>query len=320
MGRISNNSSEKIEVKKGPWTRDEDQKLCEYIEQFGHGSWRALPEKAGLDRCGKSCRLRWKNYLRPDIKRGKFSVQEEKTIIRLHALLGNRWSVIASHLPKRTDNEVKNYWNTRLKKRLARMGIDPLTHKPKNVSPDGSAQSRLAANLNHMAQWETARLEAEARLVRESKRLSDLHLQLLRKATAPPPPPCLDVLRVWLATTATATATVNGSFSSVTGSLESPTSTFTISSNSNAIPLNDLINGGSMVSINTNYNGVKGKMMNSQQFQDDITCSLNYNYNNTSTTDFVTTSYDNLVGFFFEDNEDDKSYWNDLLNLLNSPL
>ncbi|KAI3763644.1 hypothetical protein L2E82_13638 [Cichorium intybus] len=76
-------------VKKGPWTSEEDRKLVTYIEEHGHGSWRALPVKAGLQRCGKSCRLRWTNYLIPDIKRGKFSLQEEQTIIQLHALLGN---------------------------------------------------------------------------------------------------------------------------------------------------------------------------------------------------------------------------------------
>ncbi|KAL7240798.1 hypothetical protein ACSBR2_006447 [Camellia fascicularis] len=84
-----------VRVKKGPWTPEEDQKLLAFIEEYGHGSWRALPQKqretyAGLQRCGKSCRLRWTNYLRPDIKRGKFSLQEEQTIIQLHALLGNR--------------------------------------------------------------------------------------------------------------------------------------------------------------------------------------------------------------------------------------
>ncbi|KMT17345.1 hypothetical protein BVRB_2g040370 [Beta vulgaris subsp. vulgaris] len=165
-------------LKKGPWTPEEDQKLLAYIEEHGHGNWRALPTKAGLQRCGKSCRLRWTNYLRPDIKRGKFSLQEEQTIIQLHALLGNRWSAIATHLPKRTDNEIKNYWNTHLKKRLAKMGIDPVTHKPKHdalfAAIDGGKQSKNAANLSHMAQWESARLEAEARLARQSKiRLPD---------------------------------------------------------------------------------------------------------------------------------------------------
>ncbi|XP_058736391.1 transcription factor MYB16-like [Vicia villosa] len=168
---------EKVGLKKGPWTPEEDQKLLSYIEEHGHGSWRALPVKAGLERCGKSCRLRWTNYLRPDIKRGKFSLQEEQTIIQLHALLGNRWSSIATHLPKRTDNEIKNYWNTHLKKRLTKMGIDPVTHKPKNETLFSDNHSKNAANLSHMAQWESARLEAEARLVRESKLRSQYSLQ-----------------------------------------------------------------------------------------------------------------------------------------------
>ncbi|ONK73907.1 uncharacterized protein A4U43_C03F810 [Asparagus officinalis] len=135
-----------------------------------------LPKLLGLQRCGKSCRLRWTNYLRPDIKRGKFTLQEEQTIIQLHALLGNRWSAIATHLPKRTDNEIKNYWNTHLKKRLAKMGIDPVTHKPRSETSglltsnsDGDYSKKSSANLSHIAQWESARLEAEARLVRESK-------------------------------------------------------------------------------------------------------------------------------------------------------
>ncbi|KAF0890412.1 hypothetical protein E2562_002794 [Oryza meyeriana var. granulata] len=171
---------EKEGLKKGPWTPEEDQKLLAYIEQHGHGCWRSLPSKAGLQRCGKSCRLRWTNYLRPDIKRGKFSLQEEQTIIQLHALLGNRWSAIATHLPKRTDNEIKNYWNTHLKKRLAKMGIDPVTHKPRSDvagaggggaagGAAGAQHAKAAAHLSHTAQWESARLEAEARLAREAK-------------------------------------------------------------------------------------------------------------------------------------------------------
>ncbi|KAK8941653.1 Myb-related protein Myb4 [Platanthera guangdongensis] len=165
---------EKVGLKKGPWTPEEDQKLLSYIEEHGHGSWRALPGKAGLQRCGKSCRLRWTNYLRPDIKRGKFSMQEEQIIIQLHALLGNR----------------------------------------------------SAANLNHMAQWESARLEAEARLVRESK---------LRSTPPPPPPPpphvampmaaspSLQALRAWQSVwSKPATNSVD---------LESPTSTLSFSEN-----------------------------------------------------------------------------------------
>ncbi|XP_042981921.1 transcription factor MYB106-like [Carya illinoinensis] len=205
MGR--SRCCEKEGLKKGPWTPEDDQKLLAYIEEHGHGSWRALPARAGLQRCGKSCRLRWTNYLRPDIKRGKFSLQEEKTIIQLHALLGNRWSAIATHLPKRTDNEIKNYWNTHLKKRLTKMGIDPMTHKPKtDALGTGIGDSKDAANLRHMAQWENARLEAEARLVRESKLLvSNPSIQQQVMISSAPAqnitqsalPPCLDVLKAW---------------------------------------------------------------------------------------------------------------------------
>ncbi|XP_066331426.1 MYB-like transcription factor ODO1 isoform X2 [Miscanthus floridulus] len=129
---------DKVGLKKGPWTAEEDQKLVSFILGNGQCCWRAVPKLAGLLRCGKSCRLRWTNYLRPDLKRGLLSDAEEKLVIDLHAQLGNRWSKIASHLPGRTDNEIKNHWNTHIKKKLKKMGIDPLTHKPlcPSLSPD----------------------------------------------------------------------------------------------------------------------------------------------------------------------------------------
>ncbi|XVF71386.1 hypothetical protein PTKIN_Ptkin12aG0033500 [Pterospermum kingtungense] len=100
-------------------------------------------EIAGLLRCGKSCRLRWTNYLRPDLKRGLLSEYEEQMVIDLHAQLGNRWSKIASHLPGRTDNEIKNYWNTHIKKKLRKMGIDPLTHQPLSTTEPQQQQQQL---------------------------------------------------------------------------------------------------------------------------------------------------------------------------------
>ncbi|KAL5561891.1 hypothetical protein UlMin_031638 [Ulmus minor] len=109
---------EKMGLKRGPWTTEEDKILISYIQKHGHGNWRALPKQAGLLRCGKSCRLRWINYLRPDIKRGNFTREEEDTIIQLHQMLGNKWSAIAARLPGRTDNEIKNVWHTHLKKKL----------------------------------------------------------------------------------------------------------------------------------------------------------------------------------------------------------
>ncbi|KAG6664698.1 transcription factor MYB4-like [Carya illinoinensis] len=116
---------DKVGLKKGPWTTEEDQILMSFIQKYGHENWRALPKQAGLLRCGKSCRLRWINYLRPDIKRGNFSTEEEETILKLHEMLGNKWSAIAAKLPGRTDNEIKNVWHTHLKKRLNRNQANP---------------------------------------------------------------------------------------------------------------------------------------------------------------------------------------------------
>nr|UYI35448.1 myb domain protein 36 [Mentha spicata] len=117
MGRAP--CCDKANVKKGPWSPEEDAKLKEYIEKHGTGgNWIAFPQRAGLKRCGKSCRLRWLNYLRPNIKHGEFSDDEDRIICSLFARIGSRWSIIAGQLPGRTDNDIKNYWNTKLKKKL----------------------------------------------------------------------------------------------------------------------------------------------------------------------------------------------------------
>ncbi|TKW16098.1 hypothetical protein SEVIR_5G277100v4 [Setaria viridis] len=120
MGRAP--CCDKTSVKRGPWSPEEDELLRSYVQNHGTGgNWIALPHKAGLNRCGKSCRLRWLNYLRPDIKHGGYTEQEDRIICSLYNSIGSRWSIIASKLPGRTDNDVKNYWNTKLKKKAIAM-------------------------------------------------------------------------------------------------------------------------------------------------------------------------------------------------------
>ncbi|XP_051150920.1 transcription factor MYB60-like [Andrographis paniculata] len=130
---------DKVGIKKGPWTPEEDIILVSYIQEHGPGNWRAVPTNTGLMRCSKSCRLRWTNYLRPGIKRGNFTPHEEGMIIHLQALLGNKWAAIATYLPQRTDNDIKNYWNTHLKKKLKKLQSD------NNLAGSHVARS----NINH---------------------------------------------------------------------------------------------------------------------------------------------------------------------------
>nr|VDD05923.1 unnamed protein product [Brassica oleracea] len=141
MGRAP--CCDKANVKRGPWSPEEDAKLKDYIEKQGTGgNWIALPHKAGLRRCGKSCRLRWLNYLRPNIRHGDFSEEEDKIICSLFASIGSRWSVIAAHLHGRTDNDIKNYWNTKLKKKLiATMAPPPPPHLLAIASSSSSPSS-----------------------------------------------------------------------------------------------------------------------------------------------------------------------------------
>ncbi|GMN55091.1 hypothetical protein TIFTF001_024214 [Ficus carica] len=113
-----------MDLRRGPWTVEEDLTLINYIANHGEGRWNSLARCAGLKRTGKSCRLRWLNYLRPDVRRGNITLEEQLLILELHSRWGNRWSKIAQHLPGRTDNEIKNYWRTRVQKHAKQLKCD----------------------------------------------------------------------------------------------------------------------------------------------------------------------------------------------------
>ncbi|CAL4965781.1 unnamed protein product [Urochloa decumbens] len=160
MGRTP--CCDRAAVKRGPWSPEEDEALRSYVQRHGSGgNWISMPKKAGLKRCGKSCRLRWLNYLRPDIRHGGFTDDEDAVILSLYTQLGSKWSVIASQLEGRTDNDVKNYWNTKLKKRLlaaaattadvaavsARSPPPPVLRLPAAAAPATAAAATYAAAL-----------------------------------------------------------------------------------------------------------------------------------------------------------------------------
>ncbi|GAB2269981.1 Myb- protein [Dionaea muscipula] len=185
---------DKLGVKKGPWTPEEDIILVSYIQEHGPGNWRAVPTNTGLLRCSKSCRLRWTNYLRPGIKRGNFTEKEEKMIIHLQALLGNRWAAIAAYLPQRTDNDIKNYWNTHLKKKLRKQQSGVLTGAGAGAamgSEDGFLSSpSQSSHSQSKGQWER-RLQADINLAKQAlcEALSIENKPLISSSSSPPPPP-----------------------------------------------------------------------------------------------------------------------------------
>ncbi|XP_062089211.1 transcription factor DUO1-like [Humulus lupulus] len=129
-------------IRKGPWHAEEDEVLINHVKKNGPRDWSSIRSKGLLPRTGKSCRLRWVNKLRPNLKTGcKFSAEEERLVIELQAQVGNKWAEISTYLPGRTDNDVKNFWSSR-KKRLQRL----LHHRP---SPLKSHKTKVKRPLVH---------------------------------------------------------------------------------------------------------------------------------------------------------------------------
>ncbi|KAI3754618.1 hypothetical protein L1987_54405 [Smallanthus sonchifolius] len=161
MGRAP--CCDKANVKKGPWSPEEDAKLKDYIEKHGTGgNWIALPQKIGIKRCGKSCRLRWLNYLRPNIKHGGFSEEEDNIICSLYISIGSRWSIIAAQLPGRTDNDIKNYWNTRLKKKL--LGRRKQCHDASRITGSTTQDAKNGSGLETLSNSAIERLQLHMQL------------------------------------------------------------------------------------------------------------------------------------------------------------
>ncbi|KAJ0048283.1 hypothetical protein Pint_16144 [Pistacia integerrima] len=240
-----------------------------------------------------------------------------------------RWSVIAAHLPKRTDNEIKNYWNTHIKKRLAMMGIDPVTHRPKVASlgaADGDPKN--ASNLSHMAQWETARLEAETRLVKESRaRHNEPTTDSLSPRSRPSPsvhllnkmatrPRCLYILKAWQNVCFKAfESSINSN--NITD-LESPTSTLHFCEKTQALPTVNASFGEEM-NVGLNKSGVDmvleaaGEVWTgAKDFLDRFSSVFDDHGINTSTHIGSGTS---------NHHEDNNNYYcNDIMSLKSSPV
>ncbi|CAM0885612.1 unnamed protein product [Alopecurus aequalis] len=136
--------------RKGPWTEQEDVKLVWFVRLFGERRWDFLAKVSGLNRTGKSCRLRWVNYLHPDLKRGRMSPDEERLVVELHAKWGNRWSRIAKAMPGRTDNEIKNYWRTHTRKqdKTTRAAASASASASTTTSTSASRSSSSSSNNN----------------------------------------------------------------------------------------------------------------------------------------------------------------------------
>nr|XP_027063041.1 transcription factor MYB30-like [Coffea arabica] len=170
MGRTS--FTDENGTKKGAWSGEEDNKLRAYVQRYGHWNWRQLPKFAGVARCGKSCRLRWMNYLRPGLKRGKYTKEEEDLIREWHDKLGNKWSAIAAKLPGRTDNEIINYWHTQLKKRMKKI---PPTKNPAGTPTEDSCKSEAnqegQPDISHQEELPQENVGPEASVLQSSERI-----------------------------------------------------------------------------------------------------------------------------------------------------
>nr|GME18265.1 myb-related protein Myb4-like [Ipomoea batatas] len=168
-----------VNLKKGAWSPQEDRRLISYINKYGIWNWSQMPKFAGLARTGKSCRLRWINYLRPDVKRGPFSVEEVEVIVRMYLSLGNRWSAMAAQLPGRTDNDIKNFYHTHLKKNLEAVSV-PVSRRAAAAAENG--RKRTSKSKNNDNAPPPVMVQKHPQVVAEKPRHDDDHVVLMNSS------------------------------------------------------------------------------------------------------------------------------------------